>query len=70
MKRGGARKVRVNWSGESKWEEFTDTLRYNCIHKNWKNYTVSSLLSSEQVQWLQYVIKTRNLANNGCTRKE
>eukprot|EP00957_Ditylum_brightwellii_P185848 14149670-Ditylum_brightwellii.AAC.1 len=39
MKRGGARKVRVNWSDESKWEEFADTLRYHRIHKNWKNYT-------------------------------
>ena len=100
MKRGGARKVRVNWCDEGKWEEFADALRYHRIHKNWTNYTgilppvstlydalkrlgskeikrenvfplrVSSLLSSEQVQWLEDVIKTRDLANNGCTRKE
>eukprot|EP00957_Ditylum_brightwellii_P138489 10556300-Ditylum_brightwellii.AAC.1 len=39
MKRGGARKVRVNWCDESKWKEFADALRYHRILKNWKNYT-------------------------------
>eukprot|EP00957_Ditylum_brightwellii_P055852 4232063-Ditylum_brightwellii.AAC.1 len=39
MKRGGTRKVRVNWCDESTWEEFKDALHYHHIHKNWKNYT-------------------------------